>query len=102
MLTRNCPIKNGKTCGECRRNSHITDRKGISFPVKCFMGYSEILNSCPVYMADRMNEISQCDILFFNFTTESTSEVKEILEAYKTNKKPQIEFTRGLLYRGVE
>ncbi len=102
MLTRNCPVKNGKTCGECRRNSQITDRKGIIFPVKCFMGYSEILNSRPIYMADRMNEIPPCDILFFNFTTESTTEVKEILDAYKTNKKPQIEFTRGLLYRGVE
>ena len=102
MLTRNCPVKNGKTCGECRRNSQITDRKGISFPVKCFMGYSEILNSRPIYMADRMNEIPPCDILFFNFTTESTTEIKEILEAYKNKKKPQIEFTRGLLYRGVE
>ena len=102
MLTRNCPVKNGKACGECRRNSQITDRKGISFPVKCFMGYSEILNSRPIYMADRMNEIPPCDILFFNFTTESTTEIKEILDAYKTNKKPQIEFTRGLLYRGVE
>jgi len=102
MLTRNCPVKNGKSCGECRRNSHITDRKGISFPVKCFMGYSEILNSRPIYMADRLKEIPPCDILFFNFTTETTNEVKEILNAYENNKKPQIEFTRGLLYRGVE
>ena len=102
MLTRNCPIKNGKTCAECKRNSEITDRMGISFPVKCFMGYSEILNSRPIYMADRMKEIPSADILFFNFTTETTTEVKEILECYKNNKKPQIEFTRGLLYRGVE
>ena len=102
MLTRNCPIKNGKTCGECKRNSEITDRMGIRFPVKCFMGYSEILNSRPIYMADRMKEIPSADILFFNFTTESTKEVKEILDAYENNKKPQIEFTRGLLYRGVE
>ena len=102
MLTRNCPIKNGKSCAECRRNSEITDRMGIKFPVKCFMGYSEILNSRPIYMADRMNEIPPADILFFNFTTETTKEVKEILEAYENNKKPQIEFTRGLLYRGVE
>ena len=102
MLTRNCPIKNGKSCGECKRNSEITDRMGIKFPVKCFMGYSEILNSRPIYMADRMKEIPPCDILFFNFTTETTREVKEILEAYEKEKKPQIEFTRGLLYRGVE
>ncbi len=102
MLTRNCPVKNGKTCGECKRNSEITDRMGIRFPIKCFMGYSEILNSRPIYMGDRMKEIPPADILFFNFTTESTKEVKEILDAYENNKKPQIEFTRGLLYRGVE
>lgn len=102
MLTRNCPVKNGKSCAQCRRNSEITDRMGISFPVKCFMGYSEILNSRPIYMADRIKEIPPADILFFNFTTESTKEVKEILDAYENEKKPQIEFTRGLLYRGVE
>lgn len=102
MLTRNCPIKNGMSCAECKRNSEITDRMDIKFPVKCFMGYSEILNSRPIYMGDRMREIPPADILFFNFTTESTKEVKEILDAYENNKKPQIEFTRGLLYRGVE
>ncbi len=102
MLTRNCPVKNGKSCAECKRNSEITDRKGISFPVRCHMGYSEILNSRPLYMADRMREIPPCDILFFNFTTESKYEVEQILNAYKNGEKPTGEFTRGLLYRGVE
>ena len=102
MLTRNCPIKNGKTCLDCKRNSEITDRMGIKFPVKCHMGYSEILNSRPVYMGDRLQEIRECDILFFNFTTESTKEVENVLNAYKNQEKPTCEFTRGLLYRGVE
>ena len=102
MLTRNCPIKNGKSCAECKRNSEITDRKGISFPVRCHMGYSEILNSRPLYMADRMREIPPCDTLFFNFTTESKYEVERILKAYENEEKPTGEFTRGLLYRGVE
>ncbi len=102
MLTRNCPIKNGKTCTECNRNSEIKDRMGISFPVRCHMGYSEILNSRPIYMADRMSEIPPCDILFFNFTTESKEEVVEVLSAYYNEEKPTSEFTRGLLYRGVE
>ncbi|MBR5544540.1 MAG: U32 family peptidase [Clostridia bacterium] len=102
MLTRNCPIKNGKSCSDCRRNSEITDRMGIKFPVKCQFGYSEILNSRPTYMADRLQEIRECDILFFNFTTESTKEVEKVLTAYKNKEKPTGEFTRGLLYRGVE
>ena len=102
MLTRNCPVKNGKTCAECKRQSNITDRMGIKFPVRCYMGYSEILNSRPIYMADRMDEIPDCDILFFNFTTESKTQVADVLSAYYNEEKSTGEFTRGLLYRGVE
>ena len=102
MLTRNCPVKNGKKCAECNRESYITDRMGIRFPVKCNMGYSEILNSRPIYMADRMGEIPDCDIMFFNFTTESKYEVERVISAYENEEKSTSEFTRGLLYRGVE
>ncbi len=102
MLTRNCPVKNGKSCNECGRQSEITDRMGIKFPVRCHMGYTEILNSRPIYMAERLGEIPDCDILFFNFTTETKYDVAEILSAYENEKRPTGEFTRGLLYRGVE
>lgn len=101
MLTRNCPVKNGKTCGECKRQSCITDRKGIDFPVRCSFGYSEILNSRPVFMADRLGEFENCDFLFFNFTVETKGEVSKILNAYYNEKSPEGEFTRGLLYRGA-
>ncbi len=102
MLTRNCPVKNGKTCAECNRESYITDRMGIEFPVKCQMGYSEILNSRPIFMADRMDEIPDCDIMFFNFTTENKDDIARVITAYENEEKPTGEFTRGLLYRGVE
>lgn len=102
MLTRNCPVKNGRTCAECKRQSEITDRMGIRFPVRCHMGYSEILNSRPIYMADRLGEIPDCDIFFFNFTTETKQEVANVMNSYYNEEKPLGEFTRGLLYRGVE
>lgn len=102
MLTRNCPIKNGKSCAECGRKSGITDRMGIEFPVRCAFGYSEILNSRPIYMADRLREIPPADFWFFNFTTETREEIKEIINSYKAGNKPAFEFTRGLFYRGVE
>ena len=102
MVTRNCPVKNGKSCEECRRSSYITDRMGIHFPVKCSMGYSEVLNSRPVYMADRMNEIRDFDFIYMKFTTETKDEIIKILDDYKKKSPPDIEFTRGLLYRGVE
>lgn len=102
MLTRNCPVKNGKTCAECKRQSDITDRLGISFPVRCTFGYSEIFNSRPVYMADRLREIPPADFLYFSFTVETKEEAEIVLNSYKAKAKPEGEFTRGLLYRGVE
>lgn len=102
MLTRNCPIQNGKTCNECKRSSYIVDRKGISFPVLCNMGYTEILNSRPTYMADRLNELETFDFIFLRFTTESKREVKKIIKDYEDAKSPDSEFTRGLFYRGVD
>ena len=102
MLTRNCPIKNGKNCSECGRNSSVTDRMGIEFPVRCAFGYSEILNSRPIYLADRLREIPPADFWFFNFTTETREKIIEIINSYKTGNKPAFEFTRGLFYRGVE
>ena len=102
MLTRNCPVKNGKNCDECKRKSEIIDRKWISFPVRCNMGYSEILNSRPVYMADRLGEIKNSDFIFLYFTTETQEESEDIINSYYEEKSPRGEFTRGLLYRGVE
>lgn len=102
MLTRNCPVKNGKTCAQCGKSGILTDRKGISFPVRCENGFSEIFNSRPTYMADRLREMRNIDFLLFDFTTESKEEVSRILRAYKNSVKPEGEFTRGLFYRGVE
>lgn len=102
MLTRNCPIKNGKSCAECKRKSKLTDRKGIEFPIMCQNGFSEMFNSRPTYMLDRLNEIKNTDFDMLVFTYESKSEIKEILNSYKLGKSPIKEFTRGLFYRGVE
>lgn len=102
MLTRNCPVKNKKTCAQCRRESSLTDRKGMRFPVDCSSGCAEILNSKPVYMADRLDEIKNADFIMLYFTTESKREAADIINAYRRGSKPTGEFTRGLLYRGVE
>ena len=103
MLTRNCPIKNGKTCRECKMNSFLTDRMGKKFPVVCNMGFSEILNSAPIYMADRMSEIKNMDFVTFYFTKEKKELCENILEAYRKGKKlsDASTYTRGLYYRGA-
>lgn len=103
MLTRNCPQKNGKSCAECRRLGKLTDRRGIDFPIDCRSGCSEILNSVPVYMADRLSEIRNMDFMLLYFTDENKEKTSLVIHDYiKGSKKPHGEFTRGLLYRGVE
>lgn len=102
MLTRNCPIRNGKTCDKCKSNSYLTDRMGVKFPVVCSNGCSELLNSRPIYLADRLREIENADFITLYFTKESKQKVSETVGAYRKEEKPTGEFTRGLYYRGVE
>lgn len=102
MLTRNCPVKNGKSCQECKRQSALCDRKGIAFPVRCENGFSEIFNSRPTYMAERLRELQNIDFYFYDFTVEEKAECERILKAYKLGLSPTGEYTRGFFYRGVE
>lgn len=102
MLTANCPIRNGKTCAECGRNSVITDRKAEKFPVLCRLGFSEVLNSRPTYLADKASDLSAFDFLIFHFTVETKDEVLKVLSDYRHGALPSGDFTRGLYYRGVE
>ncbi len=98
MLLRNCPLKIGD-CGDCKHE--ITDRKGIKFPVLCRGGYSEIFNSRPTILSDRLREFSGADFLILDFTTEEKEQCREIIEAYHSEKSPVGEYTRGLYGKGV-
>ena len=102
MLTRNCPVRNGKNCAECKSDSYLTDRMGMKFPVMCKMGASEILNSQPIYMGDRLDEIKNADFITFYFTKEKREMCEAILDAYRKGKGVKGGFTRGLYYREVE
>ncbi len=102
MLTRNCPAKNGTSCAECKAGSVLTDRMNISFPLSCSSGCTEVLNSRPIYMADRLGEIRNMDFITLYFTNEDKAECRRIIECYQKGTAPQGEFTRGLYYRGVE
>lgn len=100
MLTRNCPVNSTVSCEECKKSSCLYDRKDIAFPVECSKGYTEVLNSTPIYMADRLREITAPDYLVLYFTREQNFD--EIIKAYKTAIKPESKtYTRGLYYRGV-
>lgn len=99
MLFKNCPIKNGKSCSDCDKKGVLTDRKGIEFPVRCRMGYSELLNSVPLWLADK--QIKNIDFQVLYFTNEDKERVSEVISAYKNRKDPDCKYTRGLYFRGV-
>lgn len=101
MLTRNCPVKNGKTCEDCRSSSYLTDRMDKKFPVVCNFGCSEILNSQPIYMGDRISEIENMDFITFYFTKEKQELCDAVLDVYRKGKSVKGDFTRGLYYRGA-
>ena len=102
MITRNCPAKNGMNCKNCLGKSVLTDRKGIKFPMICNFGCTEILNSVPLYMADRINEIKDVDFLVLRYTVENSVESGENLNTFNRNKWCGNEITRGLYYRDVD
>ncbi len=101
MLTRNCPVKNKLTCSECKGKSVLVDRMGVEFPVVCGNGCSTVLNSRPVWLADKKHDIKNVDYALLYFTTESKEECAKVISAYKNSSAPACEFTRGLYYKGV-
>lgn len=101
MLTRNCPIKNDIGCFECNGHGHLTDRKGMEFPVICSdFPCVEMLNCVPTYMLDRLDEI-HTDFIHFAFTVESEKQVENIISLYESGAKPDFKYTRGLYQRGA-
>ena len=101
MLFKNCPLKNGNSCDKCDKNGTLTDRKGIEFPVRCRLSYSELLNSVPIWMADKRQDTEKFDFTVLYFTRETPQRVNEVINSYKNGLPPDTPHTRGLYYRGT-
>lgn len=101
MLTRNCPVKNKLTCTECGSKSCLVDRMGVEFPVICKNGCSFILNSRPLWVADKKSELRNLDYGMIYFTNESRAECERIIAEVKNGSNPPEEFTRGMYFKGV-
>ncbi len=109
MLMENCVIKSAHRC-ECKeKNFALRDRKGIDFPILTENCRNIVLNSCPIYMADRIEDIKslQIDRIRLSFTVENPDLCCIIISEYKKAlagqvvKSPRYEYTRGHFYRGV-
>ena len=102
MVTRNCPIRLSG-CKDCKGFGTLTDRKKEVFEVRCTdRRYSEIFNSKPVYLADKLEEVSGIDYGLLSFTTEGAKQVDRILLQYTQTHEPMENITRGLYYRNVK
>lgn len=102
MLTRNCPNANGGGGQTCKTTPILTDRRRIKFPLQCYGACTEVLNSVPLYMADRLKEIKNQDFGVLRFSIETVSEAEAIINRYLTDAPSEGEHTRGLYYRGIE
>ncbi len=102
MLLARCPVHDRplvKNCGQCV--DVMTDRTNRKFPIRCNGDYMELLNSTPIWMADRLAEL-KTDFITLMFDSHAPQEVAEIVRAYVSGGEPPTDYTRGMLYRGVE
>jgi Collagenase and related proteases len=102
MLTHNCPAANAGGCRACKGAPFLTDRKEIRFPVRCYGGCSEVLNSVPLVLSDRLDEVRNQDFGVLRFTTETREEAAAVIDRYLSGAPSEGEFTRGLYYRGIQ
>ena len=74
----------------------LTDRKGVSFPVITEAGRELVVNSVPIYMADKENDLKSAGLCHrhFIFTVEDKQTVKRIINDYKNKAPAKGAFTR--------
>ena len=101
MITEKCvsPELDAKGgCDSCKSGkATLVDRRGVSFPVlRTFEHRSLIFNSVPVYMADKSELLGKNGVIMqhFIFTTESSREVDEVIEAYLCHSPTDKQKTR--------
>jgi putative protease len=100
MLTRRCPIKDGKPCEKPNCGRQITDRRGNKLGVICSDNAAEILNSDVLMLSGRLGGF-KADFAVLRFTTEKS--ITDIVRLYAADKPADVKkLTRGLYYRGVE
>lgn len=104
MLVRACPRQGAVGCKGCDgKNGAIVDRMGVRFPLECHRKASvEVLNSAPLWWADKQEELPPLDFKLLHFTTETAEEVDRVLSAYWHGGPNPKQITRGLYRRGVE
>ena len=113
MVTAQCFQKNTTGCSKTRKVLQLHDRKNKHFFIKndCSFCYNILYNSAVTDLADlgKTVRLIAPESVRLSFTTESTEQVKAVLERYikafikwEDVKNPEGDFTRGHMKRGVE
>ena len=98
MKCRACPGRTEKGCEGCSGLSELMDRTGAKFPLICRnKQYSEILNSVPLYAADR--SVPKLDFEELYFTVESAEECRHVFDLYREKAPADFPRTAGLYFR---
>ncbi len=104
MITENCVLKNVNAC-PCEGVGEIQDRKGMHFPVvkDDTICRSVVLNSVPLYLADKLDEIVKTGIAYgrLMFTVETPKQCRTICEQYQKRIAAEGDYTRVHFYKGV-
>lgn len=103
MLCRCCPglLKKG-SCSSCDKHQKMQDRLGKSFIYTCDGNCTEILNSVPLLIPDKINSFFGIDFYDFHFSVENSVEKVENILSFSSGHQNSEDFTRGLYYRGVK
>ena len=112
MTFENCPVKAHSKCDRGKSYNELIDRMNERFVLMCGEGcFCELLNSKPIYMADKFSDLKDLDIKSFrlDFTVEKEDECQFVINEYKKalngeKTKPAKEntFTRGHFYKKVD
>ncbi len=90
MITERCFMKDNFGCERCGK-CHMTDRKGVKFPMmREYRHRNIIFNSAVTYMGDRQSEIARLSRHFI-FTDENERDVSAVLSSFKQGGRMPID-----------
>lgn len=98
MYLRVCPLQGERGCGECEGSGTLTDRKDISFAVRCEnRRYSVLYNSVPLYLGGE--RLGGVDFTTLYFTSETRADCEHVIRSFIGGVPLSGPRTRGLYLR---
>ena len=98
MTARNCPVKEEIGCKNCNKKQSLNDRMGKKFRIKCNGQTSELYNTYPLCVFDRINKLDSDINKIFMFNDENKYDIKNIIKHYE-NSELLNDSTRGCYFR---